>query len=144
MARGRRCLQMIMAMFAYLYYWNFVAAPELTVGEVRTHARTHARARAHVHVHAGGRAGVWDLGVGEPPDPSRRRRWVGACVCVHERTPVSLPTLLQVLETAVRLNDRQQLELFGKLANLLAGEGLLPNEALASLQRTLAHVNATL
>eukprot|EP00879_Flechtneria_rotunda_P011161 GHRR01011659.1.p1 GENE.GHRR01011659.1~~GHRR01011659.1.p1 ORF type:complete len:439 (+),score=91.96 GHRR01011659.1:139-1455(+) len=25
--------QMIMAMFAYLYYWNFVAQPQLTVGE---------------------------------------------------------------------------------------------------------------
>jgi hypothetical protein len=44
----------------------------------------------------------------------------------------------------MRLNDRQQLELFGKLANLLAGERLLPGDALASLQHTLAHVNATL
>eukprot|EP00877_Chromochloris_zofingiensis_P000099 jgi/Chrzof1/1008/Cz01g36190.t1_CDS[v5.2] len=73
--------QMIMAMFAYLYYWNFVAKPELTVGHV--------------------------------------------------------------LEVALRLNNAQQLELFGKLGNLLIGEGLLPWSAMDSVRVALRAANRT-
>jgi phosphatidate cytidylyltransferase len=31
---GARLLQILMAMFSYLYYWNFVSKPELSLGQV--------------------------------------------------------------------------------------------------------------
>ncbi len=75
-------LQMIMAMFAYLYYWNFVAREQqLTVGHV--------------------------------------------------------------LDDAQQLNDAQQLELFGKLGNMLIGEGLLPMRALDSVHAVLRAANTS-
>lgn len=61
--------QMMMAIFGYLYYWNFVSTPDLTVGDV--------------------------------------------------------------MSNVLSLNDAQQLELFGKLGNLLIGEGLLPQDPAA-------------
>lgn len=68
--------QMMMAMFSYVYYWSFVSAPELSVGDV--------------------------------------------------------------LSTVFKLSDKQQLELFAKLGNLLMGEGLLPGtvaDSLAAMQQ---------
>jgi hypothetical protein len=41
---------------------------------------------------------------------------------------VSAPSVTDTLETAVRLTNQQQLELFLRLGNLLVGEGLLPGE----------------
>lgn len=71
--------QVLMAMFSYLYYWNYV----------------------------------------------------------H----VSAPSVTDTLETAVRLSNQQQLELFLRLGNLLVGEGLLPDGTMASVS-PLVNLNA--
>jgi phosphatidate cytidylyltransferase len=55
-----------MAVFMYVYYWTYVARPELAVGDV--------------------------------------------------------------LSSAMRLSNTHQLELFGRLGNMLVGEGLLPSK----------------
>ena len=73
--------QMIMAMFAYLYYWSFVAHPEASVGEA--------------------------------------------------------------LDVALRLENRQLLELWGKLGNVLLGEGLLPASIESALHAALIKANQT-
>lgn len=73
--------QMIMAMFAYLYYWSFVAHPEASVGEA--------------------------------------------------------------LDVALRLENWQLLELWGKLGNVLLGEGLLPGSLEPALQAALVKANQT-
>lgn len=71
--------QVLMAMFSYLYYWNYV----------------------------------------------------------H----VSAPSVTDTLETAVRLSNQQQLELFLRLGNLLVGEGLLPDGTMATVS-PLVNLNA--
>ncbi len=73
---------MIMAVFAYLYYWNFVGTRSLTVG--------------------------------------------------------------QSLSVALKLTDKQQLELFGKLGNLLVGEGVLPASAMAGVYSALRAANVSI
>ncbi|KAF6255369.1 phosphatidate cytidylyltransferase [Scenedesmus sp. NREL 46B-D3] len=73
--------QMIMAMFAYLYYWNYVAAPAATLGEA--------------------------------------------------------------LEVALRLEQPELLVLWGRLGNLLLGEGLLPGDMEPALQAALAAANSS-
>lgn len=55
--------QLIMAMFAYLYYWNYVAAPATTLGEV-----------LEVSQHLGA-VSVRSVGLGQPPNGVTLARW---------------------------------------------------------------------
>lgn len=73
--------QMIMAVFAYLYYWNYVAAPAASLGDA--------------------------------------------------------------LEVALRLEQPELLVLWGRLGNLLLGEGLLPGDMEPALQAALAAANSS-
>ncbi|PNH05050.1 Phosphatidate cytidylyltransferase [Tetrabaena socialis] len=69
--------QILMAVFAYCYYYSYISKPEVTLGDV--------------------------------------------------------------LLMATKLNDHDQILLFGKMGNLLAGEGLIPEGIMDSLRRHLGN-----
>jgi hypothetical protein len=115
--------QMIMAMFAYLYYWNYVAVSQLSVGdalEVRGRGRW-----CSARVAAGSLRAVV------------RCRGVRAHACRHKCTHLHMQA-----QVALKLEQQQQLELWARLGNMLLGEGLLEpslEDSLAAVMERASH-----
>lgn len=127
--------QMIMAMFAYLYYWNYVASTQLGVGEALEVGAGVVCARCAA-ARCAARAACSACACA-PLACAASMRLCMRCCPTGRRLTRALHAVMQV---ALRLEEPQLLELWAKLGNLLLGEGLLPGSVEPALQAALRTV----